>query len=153
MKVCAGCNMGKTPEEFYACRRNANGLMARCKVCVNALGKAYREKNKKSERERRFKWRTANPEKHAEHGERARVKRMYGLTLEAYLEWFERAGHACAICGSTPKTSKHLHLDHCHATGRIRGVLCRGCNTALGHAKDCPKILAKLAAYLLEAAA
>lgn len=53
---------------------------------------------------------------------------------------------ACAICGVRPDRS--LALDHCHKTGKLRGLLCFSCNVALGHFKDDPKLLRKAIRYL-----
>lgn len=55
----------------------------------------------------------------------------------------------CQVCGRTNKeVGRDLSIDHCHATLTIRGVLCNGCNSALGHAQDDPEILRALADYL-----
>lgn len=53
----------------------------------------------------------------------------------------------CAICGGRDK-NRHLAIDHCHDTGLIRGLLCMGCNTALGRFKDDPVLLRKAIVYL-----
>jgi hypothetical protein len=53
-------------------------------------------------------------------------------------------GHACLVCGDPDPTD----VDHCHATNRVRGILCGLCNRALGQAKDSPARLRALAAYL-----
>jgi hypothetical protein len=58
---------------------------------------------------------------------------------------------ACVICGTTePGDNWHrgLHIDHCHATGRVRGLLCQNCNQMLGKAHDDPAVLRKAAQYL-----
>lgn len=52
----------------------------------------------------------------------------------------------CEVCGLP--SVRTLHFDHCHKTGKFRGWLCSGCNAALGHVKDNPKTLVKLAKYL-----
>ena len=55
----------------------------------------------------------------------------------------------CQVCGNLGSdTKKGLHLDHDHKTGKFRGWLCNGCNTSLGHCRDNPEILRKLARYL-----
>lgn len=74
--------------------------------------------------------------------------RQYGLTPEQADE-MRKAG--CAICGTTDFTrSKHGngHIDHCHTTGRVRGVLCTTCNTGLGQFKDDPALLLAAVRYL-----
>ena len=60
----------------------------------------------------------------------------------------------CEICGTRGKTfngkNKSLHIDHCHVTGKVRGVLCPECNHMLGKAKDNPVLLRRAADYLEE---
>ena len=59
--------------------------------------------------------------------------RTYGLTRETYYAMFEKQGYECGICKSdiTPHT-RLSHVDHCHKTGRVRGLLCHPCNLGLG---------------------
>ncbi|MFD5910229.1 endonuclease VII domain-containing protein [Streptomyces massasporeus] len=59
--------------------------------------------------------------------------RQYGLAIEQYREMRDKQAGACAICGAAAKT---LHIDHCHVTGRVRGLLCPMCNTGLGQFQD-----------------
>jgi Recombination endonuclease VII len=71
--------------------------------------------------------------------------RRYGLTLADFRALQERQGNACAICR---KVTRVLCIDHCHVTGRVRGLLCRGCNSALGLYADDPRLLCAALAYL-----
>jgi len=75
--------------------------------------------------------------------------RRYGLSLADYRALQERQGHACAICR---KLTRNLCIDHCHVTGRVRGLLCRSCNSALGFYADDPRLLRAALAYLQAAA-
>ena len=77
------------------------------------------------------------------------LKVAFGITLAEYDEMAERQGHVCAICGE-PERRHHgkLSVDHDHATGRVRGLLCNACNVALGRMDDDPDRLEKAAAYL-----
>jgi hypothetical protein len=63
----------------------------------------------------------------------------------------EAQGNKCKICGN-PETVKgrSLSVDHCHRTGKIRGLLCGKCNTGLGKFRDSDKILKKALDYLLQ---
>jgi hypothetical protein len=76
------------------------------------------------------------------------IRRKYGISLEEYVAFFEVAGGRCEGCERQPKKRKDLHLDHDHATGKIRGVLCRDCNHALGNVRDRGWVLENLAKYL-----
>ena len=64
-----------------------------------------------------------------------RLKRQYGITREQHAAMIEQQGNSCAICGGGPKNRKQkwLSVDHDHLTGKVRGLLCDGCNTALGN--------------------
>lgn len=79
----------------------------------------------------------------------------YGLTVGEVEAIAEKQRHCCAICGvhkdDIPHSAfKHnpLVIDHDHATGEVRGLLCPSCNLILGHAKDDVNVLAKAIAYL-----
>lgn len=68
---------------------------------------------------------------------KTRLKSAYGLTLEQWQCLFTSQGKRCAICEVTkPKSSKGWATDHCHATNKVRGILCPHCNTMLGYAQD-----------------
>lgn len=78
-------------------------------------------------------------------------KRTYGISQEEYKKRVDVQNGECFICKTKHDPNiphGRLCVDHCHKTGEIRGLLCSTCNTALGNAKDDPKILRKLAAYL-----
>lgn len=78
---------------------------------------------------------------------RRRVRREYDLSLEEYRTIQAQA--QCDACGSHDAgSSTGWHLDHDHATGRVRGLLCHGCNLALGLLKDDPDRLLALHSYL-----
>ena len=55
----------------------------------------------------------------------------YGLTRDEYLSLQAKCGNKCSICGSKPKRN-HLCVDHCHETGKVRGLLCHTCNSGIG---------------------
>jgi hypothetical protein len=78
---------------------------------------------------------------------RRHIWKAYGLTVDQYNSM---AVHGCQICGSTGG-GKKLHVDHCHASGKVRGVLCDPCNRGLGTFADSPERLEKAAAYLRSA--
>ena len=72
----------------------------------------------------------------------------YGITLEDYNLMFEEQKGECAICFEKP--TKKLYVDHCHTTGKVRGLLCQHCNFVLGQAKDNEQILLNAITYLQE---
>lgn len=80
------------------------------------------------------------------------LSKNYGITLEQYEEMLTFQGGVCAICGDPPSGTNsrtdNLHVDHCHQTGRVRGLLCHMCNRGLGSMRDNPRLLRKGAEYL-----
>lgn len=78
-----------------------------------------------------------------------KLKQSYGITLPEYNRLLEMQHHSCAICGEKNcKTGQALCVDHCHKTKKIRGILCRRCNTGIGNLFDDPDILRAAADYL-----
>ena len=75
------------------------------------------------------------------------LKRRFGLSMAQYDEMLKQQSGSCAICG-TPPQSIRLSVDHCHKTGKVRGLLCWKCNLSIGHFNDDPGLLLKAAAYL-----
>lgn len=77
------------------------------------------------------------------------LRRVYGITRDELDAMLEAQGHRCAICGGERNgPGTRLHVDHCHKSKRIRGLLCAKCNTAVGLLDDDPDRAAALAAYL-----
>lgn len=76
----------------------------------------------------------------------------YGITIEQYENMFELQEGCCAICDiHLSKTGKKkLYIDHCHSSGKVRGLLCQHCNFVLGQAKDTVSILESAILYLKE---
>ena len=75
----------------------------------------------------------------------------YGITPEQYDEMVLAQGGVCAICKKADQTvawAGRLHIDHCHTTGRVRGLLCSPCNIALGLIRDDPIVLLGMVDYL-----
>ncbi len=74
------------------------------------------------------------------------LQKAYGLTLVDYRAMVAAQAGVCAIC--TKPCSRSLSVDHCHTTGKIRGLLCIACNKGLGFFKDSTDLLAAAAGYL-----
>lgn len=110
--------------------------------------KAYKHDYNKSvaARTSTYDWRKRNPE--AFHN--AHLRRKYGITIEQYRQMLARQGGTCAVCPRTEPggKSKWFHVDHDHATGKVRGLLCLKHNTALGCVNDSVDELKKLVQYL-----
>lgn len=79
----------------------------------------------------------------------AKVLFKFGITQAELDAMLEAQHNLCAICGNGHVgVGTRLHIDHCHSTGRIRGLLCGKCNTAVGLLDDSPERAEQLAAYL-----
>lgn len=109
----------------------------------------------------RRRWRLNNPERNRELQGRyrkenpdvyrnAQLKHRYGITLDDFNKLMWKQQGKCAICRSEPEEGKNLHVDHCHETGKVRGLLCRKCNQALGLIEDEPEILERMSQYLAQ---
>lgn len=140
MKRCATCKLEKDLSEFYKDKSRVDGLYVNCKSCKNQINRKSEERNryhKEYYEKRKLTWRKAN------------LKKKYNLTLEQYSEMLQKQDNKCAICGIDRKDCKKDHaVDHCHTTGKIRGLLCENCNRALGKFKDSTDLLHKAIEYL-----
>ena len=84
-----------------------------------------------------------------------KYQQQYGISLDTYNDMLEEQGGKCAICNGEEITRhkggniRRLSIDHCHKTGKVRGLLCANCNTGIGKLKD-DVTLVKLALNYLE---
>lgn len=125
-KKCSGCKVVKPIGEFHAPYRGY------CKVC---------ESTKQRER-----YKEGRPYLSREKSYERNIERRYGITLAEYEAKRDAQGGRCAICGTTPED--RLHVDHDHATGAVRDLLCGPCNAGLGGARDNITTLRAMIAYL-----
>lgn len=72
----------------------------------------------------------------------------YGITLEDYDTMLVSQKGACAICGGTNWDGRRLSVDHIHATGKVRGLLCGDCNCSIGLLREDPELMERMAAYV-----
>jgi hypothetical protein len=73
---------------------------------------------------------------------------IYGLTASDFLNMFAAQGGVCAICRKPNHRRRRLAVDHCHASGRVRGLLCDACNNIIGMAGENPMVLRAAADYV-----
>lgn len=105
----------------------------------------YQRANPKKMREKRKKYRDSlegktttqkyrikNRDKLKEKQWVRNLRVSYGISPEEYWQMLLAQGGVCAICHSLPLANKRLGVDHCHKTGRVRGLLCHLCNVAVG---------------------
>lgn len=160
MKVCRFCSTGKDISEFYTHPNGHQGRDSKCKVCKRLYQKKYRESNHLSVKVANKKWADANPSKMREIRRREKakskdrehashIKRKYGLSRSEYDSMLASQGGKCAANGCLETAHNgRLSVDHDHSTGAVRGLLCNGCNTALGRVSDSIEKLNGLIAYL-----
>lgn len=118
MKLCQRCGCEKPEDEFRPMSRNGknkNYLRSYCRPCDSEYERVAR-------RDYRKNW---------------QLKKAYGITLDEYREMFDRQNGLCAICelpeaDSTNGVAHLLAVDHDHETGKVRALLCKKCNTAIG---------------------
>lgn len=77
-----------------------------------------------------------------------RVQKTYGLQPGQYAEIYAFQGQVCAICQRATGASRNLSVDHDHKTGLVRGLLCRPCNSVLGHLRDDRRAALRIYQYL-----
>lgn len=134
-KRCACCGEIKPTTEFS--RKNYHGrwrFYSYCKECNSKKFKKYYKEN-------------------TEKCKKSNLKRKYGITPEDKEKMLENQGYKCAICGEELflfGSSKKLtaHVDHDHKTGKVRGLLCKECNTGLGKFRDNTDYLLSAISYL-----
>jgi Recombination endonuclease VII len=137
--VCCVCKEKKNATEFYtSVKRGVVGLQSACKKCC-----AQRSAKYFADRPNYSKERWAREEvREAQFA--SRIMRQYGLTTEEYQQIMKIQGGLCGVC----QIKKPTCVDHCHDTGRVRGVLCNACNRGIGMFSDKAALLIKAADYL-----
>lgn len=87
----------------------------------------WQRENPEASREASLKWKREHPGSH-----RPKLLAEYGLTVERFNTMLAKQGGVCAIC----QKSAGACVDHCHITGKVRGLLCAKCNSAIGFLND-----------------
>ena len=144
-KICKACGKEKPIEEFHKDKHKPKGVRADCKACrmskLTGSGEFAR-----AHIENTLRWRSRNYERsiasirawQEKHPERVRLSciRNARKTTEEYVQFLmDLQRGCCGICGKdliTPESTREYHIDHDHETGKVRGLLCHGCNTNLG---------------------
>lgn len=138
-KYCWRCKETKHVSKFYVARAEADGRRKHCIQCCRELTQIA-NKNR--------------PEVYAAIRRKNNLKRSFGMTVDDYEQLLKSQNGDCAICGRTNEeevasSGRRMSVDHCHTTGRIRGILCSNCNIAIGKFKDDPDRMTKAIQYLI----
>lgn len=139
-KVCPTCNTTKPRTEFPVAMSKPDGRHTYCKAC-------YRQQDRERRKVLREEYREYGRRHNARNPLAARL-RGYQITVDDYLDLLNAQHRACAICEIAPDDPFALHVDHCHETGVVRGLLCVNCNTALGRLGEDPARLRRAAEYI-----
>ena len=131
-KSCSKCRHTKPLECFSLDRKTKSGYYPYCKLCRKMASKE-RLKNPKNK--------LLNIEKN--------LKKKFGISLVQWDKIFESQNGCCKICDKHQLNfNTRLCVDHCHKTGKIRGLLCDRCNKGLGMFNDREELLLKAIQYL-----
>lgn len=138
-KVCKDCGVEKPLTEFRVIKgkRYEMGFInyhSYCKPCHYIRNRKTDKRYKKTDKYR---------EKY-----RVRLIESYGITVEEFDAMKEEQGGVCKICGGEANGRGELHIDHCHDTGKVRGLLCSDCNTGLGLFRDNVELMRNAIEYL-----
>ena len=156
--------MSKSFEEKYAAQlARSREWKRKNKEKVAAYAEIWREANKEHRKQTKSKWDADNREhrkeynkeyktKNPEYFKRKHLSYSYGISLEEYDRMLHNQNCRCAVCGKHAEETqrKRLFVDHSHATGKIRALLCQQCNTAIGMVNEDTDVLFALVAYLNE---
>lgn len=133
-KYCTKCETTKPRSDFHRKSKAKDGLQHACKECNKAKVKGWQQDNPDY-------WLTQN--NRSDRISKQKRARKYGLTVEE-VEALLVSTTVCQICGR----EVNLYIDHCHETGRVRGLLCLQCNTSLGNFNDDVALLHRAIEYL-----
>lgn len=131
LKPCSQCGEIKPLSEFYKQRQYYSG---RCKNCMQDARKEYTQKRGHVWKETRRN-RYASDKEYRQKIRGRELYRKYKITQQEYDDLLEKQGGVCKICKQLRpwRGSTTLHVDHCHQSGRVRGLLCHFCNSLLGY--------------------
>lgn len=145
---CGKCQVVKPLLEFGRDKANRHGIKAWCKPCMNNYNHRSEQRIKAEIGETAFrarkndhlaKWKKNTRPKRLEHFRRqdkeSNLKRLYGITIADFNRLLAEQDGRCAIC-STVKPQSKWHVDHCHNSNEVRGILCNLCNVGIGALKE-----------------
>ena len=134
LEECEWERYSMSEQEFRDMSRDARYRL-RYPERINAAAKRWRDKHLQYNRDRQRQY---------------HLRYKYGITEECYAKLLAEQHGRCAICNTDKPTGKWkvFAVDHCHHTGKVRGLLCNECNRGMGLLRDSAELLEKAAAYL-----
>lgn len=132
-KYCPKCEESKPPKtHFYKDKYSKDGFSVYCRECIRVRNKQKHDEDPAYFKTASARWRARRPKSYIKYRLRNRAKK-FGMTVEDLVALTQEADGHCMLC---EQPSKRLAVDHCHETGRVRGLLCMNCNTGLGRLGD-----------------
>lgn len=135
--------IAKYNKEYFA----RPSVIARAKI-RNAQRRGKRKQYKKTEAGILANKKYLSKESTKLRMKKQRMVKRYGIDIDMYKALVDEQKGKCLICSVF--CGDKLHIDHCHKTGVVRGLLCGSCNRALGLLKDSPDFLSNAISYLLK---
>jgi len=159
MKRCSRCGIEKNISQFFRNKSKADGLAVWCKPCnkdTDKTAKTRIDKWRKSEKGREWQRNFNKKRKLRYNAEQSRqystfesmLKRKYSIDVWTWAHKFNEQDGRCAACGDKLLFGRETSVDHDHKTNKLRDLLCRNCNLALGYVKDDLTRLQALINYL-----
>lgn len=145
-KKCNKCKIIKEINNFYKDTGGTDGHHTLCKPCRNITMSKWRDNNREKYNDNMREFRANNKE----WAKNTDLMRCYGITLEDYKRMCVEQDNKCKICKKAQKGIRPLVVDHDHATGEVRGLLCYGCNRRIVSLDNDP-LKAAMEAYLKKA--
>lgn len=145
-KSCTTCKTYKDLEDFAIRSQRSGGRASSCKDCL--ANRAKKDRAAKNQYYRDYYRKRRKQPGYKEHNKNLLLIRQYGITLDDYLAVIHRQHNKCPVCLEPFSKKKTPVVDHCHVTGKVRGVLCRSCNAAIGLLGDSLVGLRRAIAYL-----
>lgn len=144
-KTCPRCGIEKTPDAFYVSKGR---LSPYCRACTSEYNRDRRDEGFVPSRVRGVR-KPVPAGYNTRHAWLQRLRRL-GVTEEDYQRMLDEQGARCAICRATEPWTRSgtWPVDHDHATGRVRGLLCHACNQAIGMLGDDPERIRAAADYV-----
>ena len=145
VKRCCRCKQDLPPSCFNKNRHAKDGLQHYCRSCC----KEHNAENWKRNKDRWLpKYREQTRARGRKYARNINLRKKYGVTEKQADQALAAIGGLCEICGKECATGKRLAVDHSHATGLVRGLLCMKCNVGLGKFGDSIALLQAAAEYL-----
>lgn len=143
MKTCSVCRLSLPSDSYWKRNKSPDGLCVQCKECMRS-----RRSERDWQKEKLSQIKKHGQEKFYEMRRQTILKHRYGMTYEDLRKMESDQEGRCLACMRKPDK---LHVDHCHESGEVRGLLCGPCNRALGLLKEDVDTMLRLAEYIKEA--